>query len=141
MLVRSVGQKGTVLAPPDENGNVQVQVGLLRLNVPALDLRRTAENLVTLTRYVSERPSLRGPVPVELHLRGLRVETALYELDRYLDQAALAGHERVRIVHGKGTGAVRTAVQQRLRESPVVRSFRIGGEGEGDTGVTVVELG
>jgi DNA mismatch repair protein MutS2 len=131
-----------VLEPPDDNGQVQVQVGLLRLSVPVADLGRVREPLVTITRAAPTGLALsQGPVPTELHLRGLRVEAALYELDRYLDRAAVAHHERVRIVHGKGTGAVRTAVHERLREHPMVRAFRLGEVGEGDAGVTVVELG
>jgi DNA mismatch repair protein MutS2 len=140
VLVRSLRRKGTVVVPPDEHGNVHVQVGILRVNAAVTDLERTREDLVTLTRFVPARPALHTPVPAELHLRGLRVEPAVYELDRYLDQAALAGHAEVRIVHGKGTGAVRTAVQERLRAHPLVKSFRLGEEGEGDTGVTIVEL-
>ncbi len=140
VLVRSVNQRGSVLTSPDANEHVQVQVGLLRLNVPLSDLTRAPEDLVTVTRYVPQRPRPAAPVPTELHLRGLRVEQALYELEKYLDQAVIAGHARVRIVHGKGTGAVRQAVHQRLRESALVKSFRLGESGEGDTGVTVVDL-
>ena len=142
VLVRSVRQKGTVLEPPDDSGQVQVQVGLLRLSVPVGDLGRVKEPLLTVTRALPDAVRLAsGPVPSELHLRGLRVEPALYELDRYLDRASVARHERVRIVHGKGTGAVRTAVHERLKEHPLVKSFRLAEQGEGDSGVTVVELG
>ena len=142
VLVRSVGQRGTVLEPPDENGQVQVQVGLLRLCAPVADLGRMHEPLITVSRAAPDDVFVRqGPVPTELHLRGLRVEAALYELDRYLDRASVAHHERVRIVHGKGTGAIRTAVHERLREHPLVRSFRLAELGDGDAGVTIVELG
>jgi DNA mismatch repair protein MutS2 len=142
VLVRSVRQRGTVLEPPDENGQVQVQVGLLRLSVPVSDLGRVSEPLVTITRALPDAVRLASrPVPAELHLRGLRVEAAVYELDRYLDQAAVARHERVRIVHGKGTGAIRAAVHEHLKGHPLVRSFHLAEEGDGDSGVTVVELG
>ena len=142
VLVRSVGQKGSVLEPPTAAGQVQVQVGLLRLSVPVADLSPVREPLITVTRAVPAHVRVAmGPVSTELHLRGLRVEAALYELDRYLDRAAVARHERVRIVHGKGTGAVRQAVHERLREHPLVKSFRLGDVGEGDAGVTVVEIG
>ena len=142
VLVRSVRQKGTVLEPPDGSGQVQVQVGILRLSVPVGDLGRVKESLVTVTRALPDAVRLAsGPVPSELHLRGLRVEAAVYELDRYLDQASVARHERVRIVHGKGTGAVRAAVHERLKEHRLVKSFRLAEHGEGDSGVTVVELG
>jgi DNA mismatch repair protein MutS2 len=69
------------------------------------------------------------------------VDAALYELERYLDRAAVAHLEKVRIVHGKGTGAVRAAVHDRLGEHPLVRSFRLADPNEGDAGATVVELG
>jgi len=142
VLVRSVGQRGSVISPPDEEGQVQVQVGILRVTVPGSDLSSVPEEAVTFKRAGPDRIDVeRGPVPRELHLRGLRVESAVYELDRYLDRAAVAQVDQVRIVHGKGTGAVRAAVHERLREHPLVRSFRLAEEGEGDSGATVVELG
>ena len=142
VLVRSVGQRGSVLSPPDEAGQVQVQVGILRVTVPRADLSPLPEEAVTFKRAGPDRIDVdRRPVPRELHLRGLRVEPAVWELERYLDRAAVAQLEEVRIVHGKGTGAVRAAVHERLRDHPLVRSFRLAEEGEGDSGATVVELG
>ena len=141
VTVRSIGQRGRVLSGPDESGQVEVQLGILRVTVDLADLERAPEPLVTVTRTP---PALRvdpGPVSRELHLRGLRVDAAVYELDRYLDRAALAQHAQVRIVHGKGTGAIRAAVHARLKEHPLVRSFRLAEVGEGDSGATVVELG
>ncbi len=76
----------------------------------------------------------------ELDLRGKMVEEAVYAIDRYLDQAILAGYREVYLIHGKGTGALRTGVQQFLRNHPNVKRFRLGGHGEGGSGVTVVEL-
>jgi DNA mismatch repair protein MutS2 len=142
VLVTSVKQKGSVLKLPDDSGQVEVQVGILRLLVPTGDLAKVSESLVSVNRAAPDAVRVtRGPVPKELHLRGLRVDAALYELDRYLDRAALALHDQVRIVHGKGTGAVRAAVHERLKEHPLVRSFRLADVGEGDSGATVVELG
>jgi len=141
VIVRSIGQRGTVLTLPDEEGQLEVQVGILRVTVNLADLVRAPEALVTVSRTPIELRVERGPVPRELHLRGLRVEPAVYELDRYLDRAALARHDQVRIVHGKGTGAVRAAVHERLKDHPLVRSFHLAEQGEGDSGVTVVELG
>jgi len=140
VLVRSVNERGTVLSPANEQGEVEVQVGILRLRVAVTDLAAAPQPLVTITRVPAEARVYEGPVPRELHLRGLRVDAAVYELDRYLDRAALVHHAQVRIVHGKGTGAVRTAVHERLKDHPLVRSFRLGDPGEGDTGVTIVEL-
>jgi len=76
----------------------------------------------------------------ELRLRRLRVDEALPKLDRYLNDAFLSGMPSIRIVHGKGTGALRRAIHQALAGHPLVKSFRLGGWGEGDTGVTIVEL-
>jgi DNA mismatch repair protein MutS2 len=141
VLVRSVGERGTVLSLPTEAGEVEVQVGILRLRVPVSDLSPVPEQLVTVSRAKPDEAHVSvGPVPKELHLRGLRAEAAVYELERYLDRAALAHLAHVRIVHGKGTGAVRAAVHERLKEHPLVASFRLADEAEGGSGVTLVEL-
>ncbi|MGD0113426.1 MAG: endonuclease MutS2 [Armatimonadota bacterium] len=141
VIVKSIGQRGSVLAPPDDEGQVEVQVGILRVIVGLDDLVRAPEAFVTVSRTPPELRVERGPVPRELHLRGLRVEAAVYELERYLDRAAVVHHDQVRIVHGKGTGAVRAAVHERLKQHPLVKSFHLAEQGEGDSGVTVVELG
>jgi DNA mismatch repair protein MutS2 len=79
-------------------------------------------------------------VDLELRLRRLTVDEALPKLDHYLNAAFMAGLPSVRIVHGKGTGVLRQAVHETLAEHPLVKSFRLGGCGEGDFGVTIVEL-
>ena len=79
-------------------------------------------------------------VPSQLHLRRLPVEEAMSRLDKYLDQAFMANLLMVRIVHGKGSGAVRNAVWQHLEAHPLVKSFRLADYGQGDYGVTVVEM-
>ncbi len=76
----------------------------------------------------------------EVHLRLLTVDEAMLKLDRYLDDAFLAGLYQVRVVHGKGTGTLRQAVREQLAKHPLVKSYRPGGYGEGGAGVTVVEL-
>ena len=79
-------------------------------------------------------------VSSELDLHSFTVEEALPELDQYLNNAFMAGHSEVRIVHGKGAGILRQAVNRELKRHPLVRSFRIGGHREGQTGVTIVQL-
>ena len=79
-------------------------------------------------------------VSSELDLHSFTVEEALPTLDRYLNDAFMAGHSEVRIVHGKGTGILRQAVNKEMKKHPLVRSFRIGGHREGQTGVTIVQL-
>ncbi len=79
-------------------------------------------------------------VSEELHLRRLTIDEALYRLEPYLDAAFMAGYASVRVIHGKGTGAVRRAVHERLTRHPLVREYRLAPSGDGDTGVTIVEL-
>ena len=79
-------------------------------------------------------------VPDELHLRRLTAEEALYRLEEYLDAAFMAGHIQVRIVHGKGTGKVRDTVWERLAGHPLVKSYELAPYGQGDAGVTIVEM-
>ncbi|MSQ22195.1 MAG: DNA mismatch repair protein MutS [Dehalococcoidia bacterium] len=79
-------------------------------------------------------------IPSELMLRHLDVEEALYRLDKYLDSAFMAGHPSVRIIHGKGTGAVKNAVWERLSQHPMVKSYALAPYGQGDAGVTIVDL-
>jgi len=76
----------------------------------------------------------------ELHLRQLTIDEALIKLDRYLNDAFMAGIYQVRIIHGKGTGALRQAVRDQLARHPLVKSYRPGGYGEGGEGVTIAEL-
>ena len=76
----------------------------------------------------------------ELHLRRLTVDEAILELDKYLHDAFMAGLYRVRVVHGKGTGTLRQIVREQLAKHPLVKSYRLGGYGEGGVGVTIVEL-
>ena len=80
------------------------------------------------------------PVTNEVHLRRLTVDEALLKLDKYLNDAFMAGFSCVRVVHGKGTGTLRRIVQQELSHHPLVKSYRLGNYGEGGGGVTVVEL-
>ena len=79
-------------------------------------------------------------IPSELMLRRLDVEEALFRLDKYLDAAFMAGYASVRIIHGKGTGAVKNAVWERLAQHPLVKSYALAPYGQGDSGVTIVDL-
>ena len=85
-------------------------------------------------------PSMRKSTPPELHLRGLTVDEALYRLGKYLDSAFMANHLRIRIVHGKGTGKIREVVWEQLAKSSLVENFHLAPYGQGDAGVTIVEL-
>ncbi|WP_027717707.1 endonuclease MutS2 [Desulfovirgula thermocuniculi] len=135
------GQQGTVVAVagPEE---VTVQVGVVKLSVPVRELRLAAETQggageTGVARLLEEKARTVSP---RLDLRGMRADEALQEVEKYLDEASLAGLSRVYLVHGKGTGALRSAIQQHLRSDRRVKSFRLGEHGEGGAGVTVVEL-
>lgn len=120
-----------------------VEVGALRLKLPLGDIKRSALPASSeALRKEASRPSLpaRSAVGTELDLRGFTVEDALYACDRYLDDAVLGNAPWVRIIHGKGTGALRRAIQQQLATDPRVVQYRLGGSGEGGEGVTVAYL-
>jgi DNA mismatch repair protein MutS2 len=137
--VEGVAEPGTLLAI-DDRGIADVAAGALRLRVPAAQLRPAAEPEPAIR---SERPVVRGSastVPLQLDLRGARAEEALAVLDRYLNDAAVAGVERLRIVHGKGTGALRAAIRAALSDHPLVRSQEPAGQSEGGDGATIVRL-
>jgi DNA mismatch repair protein MutS2 len=124
----------------DDRGMADVAAGALRLRVPAAQLRRAPEADTPLR---SDRPVIHGSapsVPLQLDLRGARAEEALAVLDRYLNDAAVAGAERLRIVHGKGTGALRQAIRAALAEHPLVREHEPAGPAEGGDGATIVRL-
>lgn len=142
VLVRTLNQKGEILEDLGA-GEYQVQVGSLKMKVGRNDLvwvqsgepvREPSPKKATSVRRTSE------DVRPELDLRGKMVEEAIFAIDKYLDRAILAGYREVYLIHGKGTGALRAGVQQFLRNHPRVKRYRLGGHGEGGSGVTVVEL-
>jgi DNA mismatch repair protein MutS2 len=140
--VVSVGVKGTVVASPDQEGLVLVEAGAVRVRVPLDDLReaKTAVQTDTRERAMSMAAAKVQAFSPELDLRGLTSEEALFRVDKYLDDAHLAGAAEVRIIHGKGTGALKKAVAEHLGGHAMVASFRPGGPGEGGDGVTVARL-
>ena len=138
-----IDKLGTVLAP-EKNGQVEVLSGIIRTRVPVKNLRLEEQSAVTApggskaTHGTASRAQ--RAVATEVDLRGLTVDEALLVLDRFLDDAVLSGLGQVTIIHGKGTGALRAAVQQHLRTHPSVKSFRLGTYGEGEMGVTIAEM-
>lgn len=136
----NLDQKGQVLSLPDGDGNVMVQVGIMKVNVHISNLRRTDENTSSETKS-NRRVKIRmASVALELDLRGQNSEDAIMLTDRYLDDAFLAGLNEVTIIHGKGTGVLRNSIQQLLKQHSHVEAFRLGKYGEGESGVTVVTL-
>jgi len=144
--VHSMNLKGTVSSLPDAKGNLFVQMGILRSQVHISDLSIIEEPL-TATERQRQRTSTGKmkmgkamTVSPELNLLGKTVDEAIAELDKYLDDAYLSHLSPVRIVHGKGTGALRAGVHNYLKRQKHVKSYRLGALGEGDAGVTIVEF-
>jgi len=137
-------QRGELLSAPDSRGEAEVQLGSLKLRVNTADLDRLSKRqaraseipprISTPTREDAEAPDL------QLDLRGWRVEDALEEVETYLNDAALAGLSFVRLLHGKGTGALRQAIRQQLARHPLVKSFASAAQNDGGDGVTIVTL-
>ncbi|MBU9724393.1 endonuclease MutS2 [Diplocloster modestus] len=143
--VLSLNLKGTVSTLPGAKGDLFVQMGILRSQVNIKDLELVDEPVITgpnlqKTGSGKIKMSKSATVSPEIKLLGMTVDEALGALDKYLDDAYLAHLPQVRIVHGKGTGALRTAVHNHLKRTRYVKSYRLGAFGEGETGVTIVEF-
>jgi len=140
VYLATLDQKGQVLSLPDADGNLTVQVGIMKVNANIADLLQTDEDteaVVKTGRKITPRTTSVSP---ELDLRGRNSEEAITETDLYLDNAFLAGLNEVTIIHGKGTGILRNSIHQLLKKHPHVKSYRLGKYGEGESGVTVVEI-
>lgn len=134
--------KGTIIDPPDSEGNVRVQAGILKMTLQAKQVQIASvledQRRESFTGTIAS--SKAQTISQELDLRGLTIDDAEFVLGKYLDDARLAGLERVRLIHGKGTGALRQAVQNYLKNHPEIRSFSLAGYHEGGTGVTIALL-
>jgi len=138
--IPSLQTRGEILSLDEAEGEAEVRIGAFRLELPLSRLRKLeVEGREMATERASETAFHPSP-GVELDLRGLRVEEMLPRLEKYLDEAYLAGLPWVRIIHGKGTGRLREAVQEALKRHPYVIEQRLGEEGEGGEGVTVATL-
>ncbi|WP_294392381.1 endonuclease MutS2 [uncultured Clostridium sp.] len=136
----SLNQTVVIVSMPDSRGDVQVEAGIMKINVKLKDLRKTK---VTKAEKVKKKREVKlnlSNIESRVDLRGLDAEEACYKTDKYLDDAYRANLGEVTIVHGKGTGVLRNAVTAMLKKHPHVKSFRLGVYGEGGDGVTVVEL-
>jgi len=143
VLVLSMGVNGTVSTLPNAKGDLYVQMGILRSQVNIRDLELLDEAVITgptitKTGTGKIKMSKSASISPEINLIGKTVDEAISDLDKYLDDAYLAHLSQVRVVHGKGTGALRKAVQQHLRHMQNVKEFHLGEYGEGDAGVTIV---
>lgn len=143
--VLSLNLKGTVHTLPNAKGDLFVQMGILRSQVNINDLELIEETPAYGTKKTGSasgkiRMSKSASISTEINLIGMTVDEAIAHLDKYLDDAYIAHLPSVRIVHGKGTGALRNAVQNHLKRQRYVKSFRLGEAGEGDAGVTIAEF-
>ncbi|MBR2046016.1 MAG: endonuclease MutS2 [Agathobacter sp.] len=143
--VLSMNLKGTVHTLPDAKGNLFVQMGILRSQVNINDLILMDEDVLSPSKkYGSSTSKLKmsksATASTEIKLIGMRADEAIAKLDKYLDDAYIAHLPSVRIVHGKGTGALRDAVHQHLKRQKYIKSYKLAEFGEGDAGVTIAEF-
>ncbi len=144
VLIVSLSKKAVVIELPDRQGKVGVQAGIIKTKADIGDLRLIEDEAGVVSggnksRASTYRTTVSRDFRNEIDLRGMTGEEAWNAVDKYFDEAAIAGFHSLRLIHGKGTGALKKALWERLRTDPRVKSYRIGGFGEGDGGVTVVE--
>ena len=146
VYIVNIDKNGFVVEAPDKNGNVTVQAGIIKTKTKVKNLK-LIENSPSFTDKSGKKASTRDYKATvsrdcrdEIALRGMHGDEARFKVDKYLDEAMLVGYSTVRLIHGKGTGALKKALWEYLRRDSRIKSYRIGQYGEGDGGVTVVEL-
>lgn len=147
VFVHTLSLEGTVTSLPNAKGDLTVQMGILSsvVNIKDLDLlekQKTKETTNSQKRGKSSRSTINKAATIssEINLLGKTVDEAIAELDKYLDDAYMSGVHQVRIIHGKGTGALRAGIHSYLKRQKHVKSYRLGVFGEGEAGVTIVEF-
>lgn len=135
----SINQQGNVLEKISDNEYL-VQVGIMKVKVKRKDLQFISEKKEFTEKPITTVKGSGFHVRPELDLRGERYENALLKLEKYIDDVILAGYQKVSIIHGKGTGALRKGVQDLAKSHPRIASIRAGGSGEGGSGVSIIEL-
>ncbi len=144
VLHRNLGTRGVLQEDPDKNGNVSVLMGVVKMRVNVKDLRLVEDAESVKKKEAKKEAATRAQVTksfrLECDVRGMTGEEAWFVVDTYIDSAILAHVHSATIIHGKGTGALRTALWSRFKSDKRVKSFRAGAYGEGDYGVTVIEL-
>ena len=140
--ILTLDSEGTVLSAPDARGEVQIQAGIMKFkaHISQLRLIKQPDPPKKKTTIHAQTGAMSRTVRMECDVRGKTLDEAILEVDQYLDQAMLAGMGEVSIIHGKGTGVLRSGIQQELRHHPHVKSFRLGVYGEGEDGVTIVTM-
>jgi len=135
-----LGTKGTVLSTPDRNGEVQIQAGIIKMKAHLSQLKVVEAEKPQKSRVINKVSAAKASVPMEVDVRGMTLEEAIGAVDIYLADATLGGLNEVSIIHGKGTGVLRTGIQRHLKSHMNVKKYRDGMYGEGEQGVTVVTL-
>lgn len=145
IVLKDIGKEAVVIALPGGD-QAEVQIGVIRTRTPISNIKLAPEKQpqkktpARSTGKAGLASRMERSADTDLDLRGMNAEEAILEVDMFIDNAVLAGLERLTIIHGKGTGVLRTAVQQHLKRHPSVKAFRLGTFGEGEMGVTIVEL-
>ena len=139
VLIVNLNQKGTVVTPPNKDGEAIIQAGIMKINVHVSNMKLLNEQAIEIHKFESGRSGMNKAKSIspQIDIRGTTVDDAVQELGKFLDDAAIAGLSEVTIVHGKGTGVLRSGVQQYLKSNRHVKSFRLGKYGEGESGVTI----
>ena len=143
VYVENLGQQGTVISNVSKDEQVLVQIGSMKMNVPIQNLIILKNQKTKKQNSVSQsytKMNKTKNAKTEINVIGLNVEEARFVVEKFLDDSLLANLQTVRIVHGKGTGKLREGIHQMLKKDPHVKSYRMGAFGEGEMGVTVVEL-
>lgn len=148
VFISSLGTEGTILSFPSKSNQVQVQIGSMKMNVDIKYLRKIEKNdsnKNTKNKSISSSVSYKNiskskNIKTELNVLGLTVDEATLMVDKFLDDCSIANLQTIRIIHGKGTGKLKNGIHQFLKSNSHVKSFRLGTFGEGEMGVTVVEL-
>ncbi len=144
VLMPDTNTKAVVLTIPDSKNKIQVQAGIMKMKISADTVRLVEEKKVNIPKSVVRRTGVDSKATrsasLEIDVRGMTVDEAVMDIDRFIDNAQLGSINQFTIIHGKGTGALRKGVQTFLRRHPSVRTFRVGLFGEGEDGVTIVEL-
>ncbi len=143
--VISMNLKGIVVSAPDSKGNLMIQMGILKSRIHFTDLEPIDEEVVSspiINKTGSGKIKMNktATINASINLIGQTTDEAVMNLDKYLDDAYLAHIQNVTVIHGRGTGALRKAVHEKLRKTKYVKSYRLGQYGEGENGVTIVEL-
>lgn len=144
VFIHTLNQTGIVMSPPDANGDVMIKSGIMKVKIPlkglSLDKREELIKVNKVSYSSSAKSGKSQNISPELDIRGHMVEEGIEKTDKYLDNAYLAGMKQVTVIHGKGTGVLRKAIQNHLKGHHHVKSYRSGIFGEGENGVTVIEL-